>query len=570
MGVDVAIFESAGKRTEHLVPGAYTRSDNVASPSGVSAGNHVVMGRSDGGEPLKLLVFSSLSEARDVLKGGELLKAVSHAFTPSPVYTPQKVYAMRVNTGTQSTIELVNGVTPVLRLKSHDYGAHANQLKIWIQSGTKSGKKITVAMKDEEFAYDDVGQNALTIEYTGSHDSATVAVTDTAITLTGGDDEQLVINFADYETVADVVRRINDSAVYVASVADGSDLLQSVALDTLASASIKDSAQTLTANLYAATLVLEQCPLIGSIEFIGGTTKVIPDNTTSFTYFTGGTAGEYAVTQWMEALSNLEANDIQIISTPSTDSAVQTLIANHCIAMNGTEARKERTCILGGPLDEADDAAMTKAKGFNSKFVSYVVDSATVADPITGATEKINGAMLGVKLAAIESAMAVNEPITNKPVSVLGFSKHRSIANMGNLIQAGVITCNPSPDNPAEYVCIRAVTTYQGTGDLISCERSMVREDLYMNRDIRSKFRLGVGRPNNASISAIEQTLKDAAREWATNGYLIPKGSDNVWNIRTRISGDKVILSFSRYLTAPRNFVFITATNHVYDSSVEL
>lgn len=570
MGVDVAIFESAGKRTEHLVPGAYTRSDNVASPSGVSAGNHVVMGKSDGGEPGKLLVFSSLSEARDVLKGGELLKAVSHAFNPSPAYTPQKVYAMRVNTGTQSSIELSTGMTPVLRLKSKDFGSHANQLKVWIQSGTKSGKKITVAMKDEEFVCDNVGQNAITVEYSGAHDSATVAVTETGITLTGGDGEELVVNFADYETVADVVRRINDSAVYVATVADGSDLLASAALDTLSSASIKDASHTLTANLFAVSSVLEACPLIGHLEFIGGTTKTAPDNTSSFTYFTGGTAGEYTVTQWMEALSKLEANDIQIISTPSTDSAVQTLIANHCIAMNGTEARKERTCILGAPLDEADDAAITKAKGFNSKFVSYVIDSATVADPITGATEKINGAMLAVKLAAIESAMAVNEPITNKTLSVLGFSKHRSIANMGDLIKAGIITCNPSPDNPAEYVCIRAVTTYQGTGDLISCERSMVREDLYMNRDLRSKFRLGVGRPNNPSISAIEQTLKDAARAWATNGYIIPKGSDNVWNIRVRISGDKVILSFSRYLTAPRNFVFITATNHVYDSSVEL
>lgn len=569
MGVDAAIFESAGKRTEHLVPGAYTRSDNIASPSGVSAGNHVVMGKSDGGEPGKLLVFSSLAEARDVLRGGELLEAVAHAFTPSPAYTPQRVYAMRVNKGTQATVELSSGSAPIIRLTTRDYGSHANQQKIWVQAGTTSGKKITVAMKDEEFVYDNVGINALDIEYTGAHTDASVSVTDTALILTGGDGEELVVSFADYGTIGEIVSRINDSAVYIASVLDGSDNIQSAALDTASSVSIKDAKQTFTANLFAVSSALQSCPVIGRVEYVGAT-KAAPENTASYVYFTGGTVGDYTVTQWMDALTKLEAEDIQIVSTPSTDKAVQTLVANHCIAMNGTEARKERTCFLGAPMGESDEDAIAKAKGFNSKFVSYVIDSATVANPITGATEQINGAMLSVKLASLESAIAVNEPVTNKTLSVLGFAKHRSIANMGMLIQAGIITCNPSPDNPNEYVCIRGVTTYQGTGDLISCERSMVREDLYMNRDIRSKFRLGIGRPNNASISSIEQTLKDAAREWATNGYLIPKGSDNVWNIRTRISGDKVILSFSRYLTAPRNFVFITATNHVYDSAVEL
>lgn len=569
MGVDVAIFESAGKRTEHLVPGTYTRSDNVANPSGVSAGNHVVMGKSDGGEPGKLLGFSSLAEARDVLKGGELLKAVAHAFSPSPVYTPQKVYAMRVNDGTQSTVELESSGTPIIRLTSKDFGAFTNQLKTWIRSGTNKGKKITVAMKDEEFVYDNIAQKAFEVEYTGSHDSATVTVSTTGVIFAAGDGEGLEIAFADYGTVAELVQRINDSDIYVASVLDGADNLATSELDTL-TGSIKDSKQTITADLSAVMAVYQQCPLIGSVEFVGSDSRGVPENTSSFKYFTGGTIGEYTVAQWMKALGQLEAEDMQIVSTPSTDKAVQALVANHCIAMNGTEARKERTAILGGAIGESDENAIEAAKGFNSKFVSYVVDSATVADPMTGATETISGALLAVKLAAIESAMAVNEPLTNKPLNVLGFSKHRSIANMGELIKAGIITCNPSPDNPAEYVCIRAVTTYQGTGDLISCERSMVREDLYMNRDIRSKFRLGVGRPNNASISSIEQTLKDAAREWVTNGYIIPKGSDNVWNIRTRISGDKVILSFSRYLTAPRNFVFITATNHVYDSSVTL
>lgn len=64
MGVSPAIFESAGQRTEHFIPGSYSRSDNVSSPSGVSAGNFCILGTSIGGEPLKLLSFGNISDAK--------------------------------------------------------------------------------------------------------------------------------------------------------------------------------------------------------------------------------------------------------------------------------------------------------------------------------------------------------------------------------------------------------------------------------------------------------------------------------------------------------------------------
>lgn len=97
----------------------------------------------------------------------------------------------------------------------------------------------------------------------------------------------------------------------------------------------------------------------------------------------------------------------------------------------------------------------------------------------------------------------------------------------------------------------------------------MVRTDLYMNKDLRSQFKAGIGTPN-VSVADVEQTLIDTAKNWATNGYIIPKNGENVWNITITENGDKVYLRFSRYLVAPRNFVFSTAINHVYTSTVEL
>ena len=238
--------------------------------------------------------------------------------------------------------------------------------------------------------------------------------------------------------------------------------------------------------------------------------------------------------------------------------------------MSSTVNRKERTCILGAPLNETDDAAIAKAIGFNNKLVTYVIDTVTTANPLTGATEEINGAMLGCALAGMESAMSVNQPLTNKTIKVLGFAKKRTITNMEKLIKAGILVCNPSPDNVTNYVVIRALTTFQGD-DLISNEMSMVREDLYMNRDLRNRFGSSIGQPNNISVSSILATLNNAAKEWADSGYIVPSDSnENVWNKSVRVNGDKIYITYSRYLTAPTNFIFITATNHIYTSTVEV
>lgn len=575
MGVSPAIFESAGQRTEHYVPGSYSRSSNVSSPSGVTAGNLVVLGKSTGGEPFKLLEFSGLADAQEVLVGDELLRAVGYAFNGSNTYIPQKVFAMRVNDGTQSSLDLISGSTTVLKLKSWDWGLHTNQLKLMLNNGTTKGVKLSVAYKDDLFVTDNIYRDSLSIQYVGDGVSANITVGETNISLSATDSESVTIddytfNFDDFPTLDELATRINDTGKYSVTVLDIADGVLSKHLDTNPYVTTSESStMVLTSNLQALADVLNQNQLIGEVE-VATTTRQLPDVDNEYKYFTGGTSGNYENAEWIKALEQLETENVQLITTYSTDAGIQALIANHCTRMSSTENRKERTAILGCAIGESDDDAIQRAIGFNNKLVAYVCDNAIANNPINGKVETISGGMLAVMLSGMESAMAINEPLTNKSLNVLGFTKKRTIANMGNMIKNGLIVCNPNPENVAENVCIRAVTTFQGNNDLISCEKSMVREDLYMNRDLRNRYSIGIGRPNESSTSSIIQTLKDAAREWALAGYIVPKNGDNVWNIKVKISGDKVYLTFSRYLTAPRNFVFITATNHVYESTVEV
>lgn len=574
MGVSSAIFESASKRTEHYVPGVYTRSHNITSPSGVSAGNLCVMGSSNGGKPFTLMEFSSLTEAKDKLVSGELLNAIGYAFNGSNEYIPQKVFAMRVNEGTQSSITLNNGSTPLLKLKSWDYGSHTNQLKVWIKTGSvEKSTRFVFTYKNTTIESDDIVKKSLLIEYSGDG-TASVAVNEKSIVLSDTDGDPITMNFVDYDTIGSIVAKINDSDNFVASIPNGEDDALSCELDTVTNTNIVGEGITLYSNYAAFLHELKKCDFIDaeSIEELSPSTRVVPSETGGYLYFAGGeNGGQGSGSEWTKALNVLATEDIQIIATPTTEDSVLRMIANHCKEMSSTVNRKERTCILGGEVGESDSVAIEKAVGFNSKYVSYVTDCGTAVNAVTGKVETISGAMLGVMLAGMEAAMAVNEPLTNKSVNILSFNKVRSIPNMESLIKKGVLVCNPNPDSMTSLVVIRALTTYQGDGDLISCERSMTREDLFMNRDLRKKFSSGIGHPNKADVPTIVQTLKDAAKDWATSGMIIPSDSnENVWNIGVKIDGDKIYLRYSRYLTAPLNFIFATATNAVYTSTVEV
>lgn len=567
MGIDAAVFESAGKRSEHLIPGTYSRSNNVSSSGGISSGNVVVLGNSTGGKPNTLLKFSTLAEAKDVLVSGELLNGVAHAFTPSANSKPSSVYAMRVNEGTRSECILKNGDTAVLKLKSWDYGVHTNQLKILVEDGTDEGtKKVSVVFRDSKIEYDNILKNSFSILYTGEGTSPKVTITPTELTVsaTSGDQEidKEVISFDDFETIESLVARINDTKSYIATLIDSDVNSKTADLDSVSGVDITEDT-VFTSTLKLMIDKLESCAYIDHVELLASS-RILPESGYIYQYFTGGTAGNSNTSDWVKTLGLLEKENVQIIATTSTNETVQNLIASHCAEMSTTENRMERTCFIGGELGISDDDACTKAKGYNSKYVSFVADGIKAVNPLTGVVETLAGSYLACKLAGLESSLSVSEPITNKDVDVLGFYETRKKSSIEKLIANGVLCVNVTQDN--RFAVIRAVTTYQ-SNDLMSCERSMVREDLFMNRDLRNRFASSVGSVGEIGQDEIASVLKGAAKEWARANCIVPKGADNVWDISVRTEGDKVYLTYSRYLAAPRNFVFITANNYTYSTT---
>lgn len=582
MGVGSAVFSSAGQTTRHYVPGVYSRRNTIGVGGGVSSGNLCILGSSTGGEPNKLLCFADKSEANETLVGGPLLDAVCNALSGSKTYVPQQVYAVKVSGGTKSSLTLSNNSGAIITLTSRDYGVHANQIKLSIVS-TAGGKSIEASyrgsdekaegVKRASFSIACVDPNAIsascTIDKNGVHLSAKDANGDIA-------DDALDAGFDECEKLSELKAKVEDklnagSNVYSMTLLDARDEAKTCELDyTTATVHLKadnnnNEGTTFFSNLAAIVEVLKSFSCIGSVE-VADAARVAPNDVTQ--YFSGAVSGgEPTALQWAEALEMLEKEDIQIIATSSTDPVARNLICDHCVTMSTVEKRGERTFIVGMEDGTSIEEAAAVAKELNTELGSLVITGATSINCITGEREKISPAMLACKVAGVEAAMSVSLPVTNKVLNVVEFSHKYKRSELEAMIKAGVM---PFGENESgELVCIRGVTTYQGDS-LILNERSMIRSVLYMDRDLRKAFSSRIGTNSSPSESEILQVLDSKAKSWLTQD-LITQGEEGlVFNTKVSFDGDKCYIKFDRYIRAPNNFVFITGTNRVYSSTVEI
>jgi hypothetical protein len=382
----------------------------------------------------------------------------------------------------------------------------------------------------------------------------------------------IFLSFENFPTIEDIVGKLNDTGHFAAVQLETESNIASNELDAVTALDVQTSAKILKSDFYALYHALENAYYIGkgNIEKVDGSPNLVPDNDSDFVYFEGAIAGGYTVNDWIETLEKLEAEDIQIISTPSTDHAVHVLISNHTTAMSNVQNRKERTAFVGGRIGETIDDALENAASLNNKLVTYCYPWINVNSPLTGAAEDLPASYFACKMLGMEAALAVNEPLTWKTVDVNKFGVKLKTSEMETLIRGCVLCGGPTDDN--RLAVIRAMTTVNSR-DLQDVERSMVREDLFMNRDIRQQYSGGVGRPGVSKVGDVEKTLIEAAKNWKGQGYIVPDDDgNNLWGIVPKRIGDKTYVEFHRNLTAPQNFFFITAFNHVYESktTVEL
>lgn len=550
--------------------------DTAMLDQGVGVGNVLALiGKAAGGKPNTSLRFSSPDDARQVLASGELLDAVVRAFNPSSdTGAPTIVTAIRVDPAVQSTLQLRDGAAAVvITLTSEGYGLRENQVKVKVEAATGGrGLKLTTQRGNDYYTADNVLRNVFKIRYTGAEASAVMTVNGTQVVLQAPSGTPVAtIALATYPTVQQLVDRIAAVADFTCTVEDGNGAKATVqSLDFVTAQNVKSADYVARADLQAAVdwfnSAGEGYVTAARAADVGTLPAVL-----AFTYMASGTDGSTTNTEWTNAFSTLQAEDVQWVVPVSSDPAIHAMAVAHAAYMTNT-ARRERHAMLGAPAATSDAAAIVLAKAIGSDRAGLVHLGGYDYNEI-GALTLYPPYIVAAMVAAMFCGSTPGTALTSKSLRLVGLErKLRNPADTDPLLRGGVM---PLEDTPTGYRVVRSISTWLTDSKFNRVELSCSVAMDYTARAVRDALAGVVGAKGlpttlGIAVSATETALKELAKSEASGGPGVLAGDDvnpPYRNIRAKLVGDRIEVSFEASPVIPINYVGVTIFAKPYSGS---
>lgn len=540
----------------------------------LSVGNVLALvGRSTGGKPNTALRFGSAAEARAALIDGELLRAIEKAFDPSAqTGGPATIVAVRVNPATQAVLALKDiGAATVIDLVSTDYGIYTNQIKVKVEAGTASGRKLTTQFGTNYYSQDNVSRNAFSVLYSGAEVTATMSINNSTVTLYAPAATPVAtLDLNSYATVQQLVDRINAVAGFAATVVDNNGEKPSLnGLDTVTAQSVKTNAYTATADLQAIVDWLN-----GTGEGYVTATRAANAGTLpaamAFTYLAGATDGSVTNTEWTNAFTTLQSEDVQWVVPVSNSESIHAMADTHCAFMSNV-ARMERRAIVGGASGALDSAAITAAKALNSDRTSYVHLGFYDYDS-TGKLVLFEPYILAALLAGAFSGVNPGTALTNKSIKVRGLErKLRNPTDTDALILGGVLCVE---ETVTGYKVVKSITTWLTNTNYNRVEVSVGVAVDFISRNVRNtldELRGAKGTPETLAqaVSRVDSALRALAMpEPMGPGVIVgDKANPAYKNISASLEGDVMRVEFQCSPVIPINYIPIVVHAVPYSGS---
>lgn len=559
----------AGKNIIH--PGAYAKVDSGAlGVLGAAASRKIVfVGSSEGGKPGVIHWFSNPSDAKKVLRGGDLYKAGELAWTPSgDGVGAGTIGFLRVDSAKQS--QLVKGN---MILKSKDYGAHTNQIQAKLEDGSiPNSKKLTIYFWPDDVTevYDNLGP-IFNIKHTGTEAVAELTITKDAngkankleikVGETAADTVLVSVPLGEkspYRDTATLVNHLNSYPDIEASLKSvGNKNIPTELLDAVSAQDIKSEYDVLALEGEIKNrLNLSQ---LVDVEFGQGT---FPDNF-PFEYFTGGDNGTVPVS-WANEFAKVFGTGAYFLVPLTGDEAIHAEALQYVESQSQNEQNYMMT-ILGGNLNETVDQVISRAVYLNSKRA--VLCYPGIVRNIAGGTETLPPYFLAAMVAGRLSGKDTGDPVTMDYLNLISLEKILSKAEIERLISNGVTVVEYVNNyNRQGYRIVQGVTTYQKDSNPSYREIGMAMIVDELNAELidllESKY---VG--TKGTISAISLMKNDV------QSFLDRKVREEVINeydpnsVTVRLSGDVVYVHYSAIPVGAINYVLITA--ELYQRPVE-
>jgi hypothetical protein len=541
-----------------------TVDDSAMANQNLSVGNVVALiGQSVGGQPNTPLTFGDPSTAAATLLGGELLTAVQKAFNPSDeVGGAASVVVIRVNPALQASLTLNDASSSAaILLKSADYGAWNNQIKVKVQPGSVQGLQATAQYGTSYYTQDNIYRNAFSIQYSGGAASAAMSVTGTTVVLTAGGSTVATIDLTQMKTIQQLADAIDVVPGFLATVLDGNGQQTALnGLDYITSVDVKTALYTATANLQALIdwfngsgegyLVATRAANAGKVP------ASIP-----FTFLTGGSDGVTTNLQWSSAFTALQNVDVQWITPISSDPSIAAMTDAHVQYMS-TTGRKERRAICGTALGTTDIAAIAAAKAINSDRTSLVHLGYYDYD-VNGNLTLFSPYLTAAIVAGAFAGVNPGTPLTNKSITVRGLERNlNNPTDTDPLINGGVLCVENAS---AGYMIVKSISTWLVNKNYNRVEQSVGTALDFTVRNVRNALDVLRGQkatPQNMAraVSIADSTLRLlAVAEPSGPGVLVGDAQNPAYkNIQATLSGDVIGVQFQCSPVLPINYIPVT------------
>lgn len=547
---------------KHIIhPGAHSKvnADGLNALGQAGATHLALIGTSDGGEPGVVHWFDNPSDAKEVLRGGDLYKAGELAWTPSGDGTGAGSIAfLRVGDAKKSSLKKDG-----MLIESLDWGAHTNKIQVKLEDGAvANSKQITFYYWPDNITetYDNIGP-IFNVKYDGAAETATLNVIgdetgkakQLIISLDGSDVMVYQLGDGEYADINKIVYDINEHADFEASmVTVGNKNLVSDQLDVVSNVDIKGKQHTVTA-LKGDLIYQTRYSTLCSIKFDAN--GVVPENF-DFTYMTGGSDGQVPAS-WTKEINKFYGEGVKIIVPLTGDEAIHAEVARFVNNQSQEEGSK-MIGVYGGRLNETIDDVIGRALTFNSSRA--VVCTPGITRPINGSTEKetlppyFTAAQVAGRIAGKETG----EPITLDYLSLVGLERVYTSTEIDRLIAAGVTVVEfVRHANKKGYRIAQGVTTYQADSNPSYREISMrlvtdeLSEELVAN--LEDSFAGGKG--TRTTLALIKNEVQSFLDQKKRDEVIVDYDAESV---QVTLDGDKVYVGYSVIPVGAINYILIT------------
>ena len=574
-----------GKYIVH--PGVYSKIDasGMMSYRGVKNGIPALIGTAKGGKPNTVYTFSSPKEAYAVLRGGNLLNVINAGWQgiADPTVgdiSPFRVVAIRVADGAAQGSYTLQDATPAntITVTSKDYGVWTNSIKVIIEDGTISGKKIEIWDTERNVAEikDNLG-DILTIQYTGSEDNARMN-----ITTTNGVATELKIETSPDATTwttlydLDLTKTENNTILKIFAILAGkSDLtvtlspylydknVASSVLPTVTDQDIKSAAYLVSNPASIMMDYVNRFSDLISMDWATGSSYETPANAEIF--LTGGTDGS-APSSWKTAIDLLENEDVSSIAVLTDSQAIHNELATHITAMAGADKKMPRFGVVGGATGETVEEAINRANSFNNPYmhVFYPGIYKTLSD--TGYSLQAPWFAAGMYAIAIAMSM-VRFPLTNKAMSVEGVEVKLDPAVIDRLIENGVTTLEFVPNRG--YIIPFAVTTYIANDNELLRKTFTNGIGIYIKRRVDARLFPYIGSVSYAHKAEIlRQAVESELSKLLKENIITPSDGQPAWrNLEVIIQNNTAYVSYETSPVDELDYILVTHKYNLFTAT---